>query len=115
MRDVAAECGLSFTIISKVENGRPCRWETVHILLTAGLGVKPGADDYKDVKEAWMRQREVIGESMPISAMKYKVSKDCMALVKEIRELVRDMNADEVEVIRGALLRAVVKVRKARL
>jgi len=115
MREAAGDCDLSFTLISKIENNRPCRWETVHILLTAGLGVRPQSTDYADAREAWMRQRENIADAMPATSMKYKVSKSGMALVKELREVTRDMTDEEMDVIRGALLKAVAKVKVARL
>jgi transcriptional regulator with XRE-family HTH domain len=56
MREVAEKCDIHFSTIHKAESVA-VRWETIHTILVAGFGVKPGSKDYERVKEYWLTER----------------------------------------------------------
>ena len=115
LREAAEKCDLSYTLICKIENNRPCRWETVHILLTAAYGVGRRSQLYKDAKDGWMRQRTTIAEAMPADHMKKKASDQSVQLIRELREKIKDLDENEINQVRRSIYRSLAKIRTSRI
>lgn len=56
MREVGEKCDIHFSTVHKAENVA-IRWETIHTILVAGLGVRAGSKDYECVKDCWLAER----------------------------------------------------------
>lgn len=56
LREVAERAGIHFGTVWKAEK-MSIRWETLHTVLTEGLGVPAGSRRYEEIKAAWLNDR----------------------------------------------------------
>lgn len=109
MLATANKCDLAETTVWKIENGRSVRWETVHLVLTAGLGIPAGTKDYEAFHALWLRDRQDRAERKPEGSGKKRMSKAAVAAVRKFRKIVHDMNEKDILMVVAAAKRAASK------
>ena len=92
MIQIALKCGLSETVVWHLEHNLPIRWETVHSILTVGLGIPQGTRDYESMHALWLKERQERAESKPEAAGKRALSKHATEATRKFRNLVRDLD-----------------------
>lgn len=103
MLAVSEECGLSETVVWHLEHNWPIRWESVHAILTMGLGIPQGTRDYEAMHALWLKDRQDRAEKSPASKGKRTLSKHAVEATARFRDLVRNLNPEQTKkVIRAA-------------
>jgi len=90
--EVGDKCGVHESTVSNVERNRSIRWESVHLLLTIGLRVRPASDAYKALHALWLQQRQQKAESLDESHARKTISAHAAAATKAFREVVRGLD-----------------------
>ena len=87
---IANACDIAETTVLKVEAGRPVRWETLHLILSVGMGIHIGSEKYDEFHRLWLMDRAEASASRPDDFAKKKLSKHAAAAVKAFRNIIRD-------------------------
>jgi transcriptional regulator with XRE-family HTH domain len=89
---IAKKCDIAETTVFKVEQGRPVRWETLHLILTVGMKLPPKSDRYAEFHRLWLLQRSEMARNRPKDSGKKKLTKHAAAAVKAFRNIIRDLD-----------------------
>lgn len=106
MVQISTKCGLSETAVWHLEHNLPIRWETVHSILTVGLGIPQGTRDYEAMHALWLKERQERAESKPETAGKRALSKHATEATRLFRNLVRDLDPEQTKKVLMAAKRA---------
>jgi hypothetical protein len=106
MQDIADACGVDQSTVSNIERDRPCRWETVHTVLTGGMWVEPDGATYKRFHALWLARRAEIAESQPDGHAQKGLSRHATEVVRKFRNLVRDLSPEDAKACWRAAERA---------
>lgn len=104
-RSIAGITGLSHVTPWKIENGKPLRWETIHLMLKDGLKVLPGSPDYELIHRLWMLERENRAENQKEGHNKRNPDQHVLNAVGKFRRMVKDMDAPTLEKFMGKVSR----------
>jgi transcriptional regulator with XRE-family HTH domain len=107
MLAIANKCGISETTVWKIEHGLSVRWETVHLVLTIGLGVHAGTDRYAAFQALWVKGRQEMAESQAPDFGTKRMPAHAVAAVRKFRKLVHDLDKERVSKALAAAQRAV--------
>lgn len=99
---IANLCDLNETTVHKVSSGRTVRWETLHLILSVGMGVQPGTTDYESMHRLWMRQREEIAATNTKEKGSKAAPEHESAAVRKFRKLIKDRDERETRLIFAA-------------
>jgi len=107
MLAIANKCDISETTVWKLENSRSVRWETVHLILTIGMGVHAGTDRYTAFQALWVKARQEMAEAQAADFGVKRLPKHAVAAVSKFRTLVRDLDRERIQKVMAAVRRAV--------
>jgi transcriptional regulator with XRE-family HTH domain len=97
-------CGVHESTVSNILRDRSIRWETVHLVLTTGLGLKPKSDAYQEMHQLWLKQRQERAESLPEGFATKAMTKHATEAVRKFRILIRDLDPEQTrKVLMGAV------------
>lgn len=96
-RDIGRNCDLSHVTPWKAENGRPLRWETLHLMLKDGMKVLPGSPDYELIHRLWMDERKIRAESQAPDHAKRTAEKPVRDAVTKFRKIIKYMSEEELD------------------
>lgn len=106
---IALACDIAETTVLKVEAGRPVRWETLHLILSVGMGIHIGTEKYEEFHRLWLMARAEMAESKTDDHAKKALPKHSAAAVKKFRSLIRDLDEKETRRVMAAVSRAVTR------
>ena len=112
---LAKSCGLTETTPHKVENGKPVRWETLHLLLSVGFRVIPGTERYDDFHRLWLMHLAEISESKRKGHSLKTLPSHSADAVKKFRAAIRDLDVEDTRKVMGSVLRRCRDLAMAKL
>lgn len=112
---VAESCDLSKTTPWKVEHGKPVRWETMHVMLVAGLQCHPGSADYENIHRLWLAARVKRSGETPDAYAKRKATPAAVQAVSVIRIALAGRPDAEVRKIIAAALRKAAEIDRGKV
>ena len=107
MLAVANKCDIAETTVWKLENGRSVRWETVHLILTIGLGIAAGTERYAAFQALWVKARQEMAESQTADFGTKRLPDHAAAAVRKFRALVHDLDKAHIQKVMAAVKRSV--------
>lgn len=108
-------CDLSKTTPWKVENGKTVRWETMHVMLVAGLECHPGSSAYENIHRLWIAERVKKSENTPDGYAKRKAGDVVIDGMAPVRKAITGRPVDEVRKIVAAALRKAAEIDRAKV
>lgn len=112
-REMGALAAMSESLAHKACNGRPVRWESIHLMLENAFRIRHGSPKYQAVHRLWLNQRAEIAAQQPV--VERTLSKEATEVVRKFRILVRDMKPDEMKrVLEAATEAAKAGTKRAR-
>ena len=112
---VAESCDLSKTTPWKVEHGKPVRWETMHVMLVAGLECHPGSAAYENIHRLWIAERVKRSESTPDGYAKRKAGDVVIDGMSTVRKAITGRPVEEVRKIVAAALRKAAEIDRLKV
>ena len=112
---VGEACDLSKTTPWKVENGKPVRWETMHVMLVAGLHCHPATPDYENIHRLWLAERVKRSEYIPDGYAKRKAGDVVIDGMATVRKAITGRPVAEVRKIVAAALRKAAEIDRAKV
>lgn len=112
---VALSCDLTKTTPWKVEAGKPVRWETMHVMLVAGLQCHPGSADYENMHRLWVAQRVARSENTPDGYARRKAGASVVDGMSAVRKAIAGRPPAEVRKIVAAALRKAAEIDRAKI
>jgi transcriptional regulator with XRE-family HTH domain len=103
---IGSKCGLAEATVWKLENDRPVRWETAHLILTVALKIKPGNPVYQNLNQLWLKQRQEKAEALPPESGSKTLSKHAVEASRRFRNLIRDLDPASTKKVLAAATRA---------
>ena len=110
MLDVANHCDLSEAVVWKLENDRPVRWETVHLILTQALEVKPESAKYQAIHRLWLAQRQEHADAKTPEHAAKTLSKHAVEATRKFRNLIRELDPAQARKVLAGAQRAALKL-----
>jgi len=101
-------CDLHETSVWKVEHDLSVRWETLHLILTIGMGIKMGSPTYNKFHVLWLEDKAAKAATRRMGKGKKNLSKEAAEAVKQFREVVRPLNDSQIHKVMLAAHRAAV-------
>lgn len=108
--DVGKALKMSKSTVWKVTNNRRVRWETVSVILTKGLGLKPASDVYKAIYALWTEDKVKKANALPDDYARVKAPTHELTAMATFRKIIRERNPIEVDFIVKAAKRAADKL-----
>lgn len=112
---IGEACDLSKTTPWKVENEKTVRWETMHVMLVAGLQCHPGSPDYENIHRLWIAERVKKSESTPDGYAKRKAAPYVGEGLSAVRKAILRRPNAEVQKIIAAALRKAAEIDRAKV
>ncbi|MFT4175026.1 MAG: hypothetical protein QM627_00075 [Luteolibacter sp.] len=85
--------------IWNAENGRPVKWETLHLILTVGMKIRPASEEYKLIHDLWLEQRQQQADTKPATKYKQLAPVHEISAVAAFRRAIKGLTKSDVKKI----------------
>ena len=106
MAQIAEKCGFDQSTVSNVERDRSIRWETVHLVLSIGVNIKPGSPTYLFCHSLWLKGRQERAEAQPQNFASKSMTKHAVEATRKFRIIIKDLDPKATSKVLAAATRA---------